>query len=71
LELSRLVAAHGEDEVVRRLRIGRGPLARGLAGLDVSERAGRRIVAGIWAEGQRRADPSSNGALAVTAKVPS
>jgi len=50
LELARLVAAYGEAEIAARMRVGRVPLARGLAGLDVTERTGRRLVAGIWAE---------------------
>jgi hypothetical protein len=49
LELARLVAAYGETEIAARMRVGRVPLARGLAGLDVTERTGRRLVAGIWA----------------------
>lgn len=50
LELARLVIAYGETAIAARLGVGRVPLARGLAGLEVSERTGRRLVAAICVE---------------------
>jgi hypothetical protein len=61
LELARLVRELGEDGTAARLHIGRGTLARALAGLTISAGAGGRIARGLYLAGPAARDDGGDG----------
>lgn len=66
LELVKLVRAVGELAAAARLHVGRGTLARALAGLEISPEAGGRIVKALYLAGAaaRDDDGGDDGAAA-------
>ena len=61
IDLAQWVARDGENAVTNALHVSSVALARAVAGFSISERVGKRIVAGVWADVQRHAAPDGDG----------